>query len=70
MTFAEIEQSTKIFLIPSEISDVVESDPDSIRRQAQDNPSKLGFPVTVVGCRVKIPRAGFVFFMKYGRPAP
>lgn len=70
MSFAEIERSAKIYLIPDEIADVLEADPQTIRNQAKEDPSKLGFPVIVCGRFVKIPRAGFVYFFKYGRPAP
>lgn len=68
MTIQQIEESKKIYLIPDEIAEIMEADPASIRRQAQDDPSKLGFPVVVIGTRVKIPRAGFLFFLKYGYP--
>lgn len=67
MTLQEIENSTKNHLIPSDIAELLDCDPHSIRVQAQTNPNKLGFPVVVIGSRVKIPRQGFLFYWKYGR---
>ena len=70
MNLPEIRASKKVYLLPEDIADVIESDPNTIRRQAHDDPGKLGFPTIVLGARVKIPRAGFLYFLDYGRPAP
>ena len=37
-------------------------DSQSINLQAKEDPSKLGFPVIVMGSRVRIPKAGFIKF--------
>ena len=63
MTIDEIKASQDRWLTPAEIADVLECDPQLIRRQAQDDPSKLGFPVTVLCSRVKINRRGFLQFI-------
>ena len=63
MTLEEIRKSTKVWLTPAEIAEVVECDPQGIRDQAHRDPSLLGFPVTVVRSRTKIPRVGFLAFM-------
>lgn len=60
MTLEEIKLSDKVMLTPADISDVMRSDPQSIRKQAHENPAVLGFPVCVVGSRVKIPKAAFL----------
>jgi hypothetical protein len=70
MTLADIEKINDEFLLADDIAPLLQSNPQSIRGQAQENPAKLGFPVIVVGTHVKIPKAGFLFFMKYGRPVP
>lgn len=64
MTIDEIKQSDKRFLTPDDIKDYLEADPQSIRVQAHNDPSKLGFPVVVLGSRVKIPRKGFLKFFE------
>lgn len=68
MTLRQIRESDKIYLTAADIADIVESDASSIRRQAQEDPGKLGFPVIVIGNRVKIPREGFLYFLQYGHP--
>ena len=62
MTLDEIRGCDKVWLTPEDIADVIESQPGNIRLQAQDDPSKLGFPVTVVRSRVKINRKLFVMY--------
>ena len=62
MTLAEIKQSPAMWLTAADIAPVLECNPDAIRQQAQADPSKLGFPVVVLGTRVKIPRIPFLTF--------
>lgn len=63
MTLNEIRKSDATWLTPSDIAEVLECDPNTIRAQAQDDPSKLGFPVVVLCSRVKVNRRGFLRFM-------
>ena len=51
-------------LLPSDISDFIGADPQSIRLQARANAAALGFPVILVGNRTLIPREGFVRFCR------
>lgn len=62
MTLDEIRTSDKAFLIATDISDILGCDPHNIRLMAKQRPELLGFPVCVVGTRVKIPRVPFVQF--------
>ena len=64
MTLSEIKQSTKAFLTPAEIAEVLQCDPQIIRWQARNAPIRLGFPVVVVKSRTKIPRIPFIKFME------
>ena len=66
MTVAEIKASDSMWLTAQDIAPVLECDPNLIRRQAQDDPSKLGFPVVVLCTRVKINRKGFLEFIGEG----
>ena len=51
------------YLTPAEIAGVLGSDPQSIRVAARVEPQRLGFPVVVIGSRVKIPKAAFLRHM-------
>lgn len=64
MTLAEIKQSDKALLLPADIAEVLDCDPHSIRVAAHCDPALLGFPVCVVGNRVKIPRKPFIRFIE------
>lgn len=63
MTIEEIQSSQQRWLTAEDIAPVLECDANTIRRQAQDDPSKLGFPVSVLCSRVKINRIGFLQFL-------
>lgn len=64
MTLADIEKMHDEVLTPAQVAPVLKCVPYNINVQARDDPKKLGFPVIVVGTRVKIPRAGFLRFMR------
>lgn len=63
MTLDEIRASDKTVLTPAEVAPVLGCDPQDIRVQARMAPEKLGFNVSVIGSRVKIPKAAFLRFM-------
>lgn len=50
----------KEILTPTDVAPVLGCHPYAINLQAQRDPDLLGFPVVVVGRRVKIPKAGFL----------
>ena len=66
MTLAELEALDQEFLVPAQVAGVLGCSPFTINVQAQQDPSKLGFPVCVMGSRVKIPKQGFIHWFKYG----
>ena len=51
------------FLLIREIAPILGANPQTIRCQAQQRPEMLGFPVIVIGSRVKIPKRPFIQFM-------
>lgn len=59
-----IKQSTDAFITPAVAASVIGCDPNNIRLTAQQRPELLGFPVCVVGRRVKIPRLPFIQFVE------
>ena len=50
-------------LTPAQVAPVIGCMPYAINVQARGNPAALGFPVCVIGRRVKIPRAAFLNWM-------
>lgn len=66
MTKEEICDSNKDLLTAVDVSNVLGASPNTIRRQAHDDPDLLGFPVSVRGCMVRIPRIPFIRFMGWG----
>lgn len=64
MTLDEIRNSTKEVLTPAEVAEVLRCDPQDVRVAARQRPDLLGFNVTVVGTRVKIPRLAFIRWME------
>lgn len=67
MTLNDIERLDKPMLLATDIAPYLRCDDGLIRLQAQTEPEKLGFPVIVMGSRVKIPKEGFIYYCKYGR---
>ena len=66
MTITEIASSDKTMLTPQDIADVLGADPQTVRVTARTRPETVGFPYTLVGNRMKIPRDGFLNWF-YGR---
>ena len=63
MSLDEIRRSDKAFLTPADVAPVIGCDPHLIRIVARDAPEKLGFPVTRIGTRTKIPRVPFLRYL-------
>lgn len=64
MTFEEIKESDKDFIFADDVKDVICVSPNALRKQAHEDPSKLGFPVMVCGTKVRIPRKAFIKFIE------
>lgn len=64
MTLQDIEKMDVDILLPSQVAAVLGCGQYSINVQARDNPASFGFPVIKIGSRVRIPREGFIRFMK------
>ena len=64
MTLEEIKAIDREYLLPREVGAVLGTDGQSIRVWARQRPEELGFPVIVVKSRVKIPKEGFINFMR------
>jgi hypothetical protein len=63
-TLKDIEAIPKDFLTPADVAGYLGCNPNSIRVQAHQDKSQLGFPVIVAGTRIKIPKTAFIHFMR------
>lgn len=64
MTLDDIRAIPREYLLPSEVAAVLRCDPNGIRLWARVKPEALGFPVIVIGHRVRIPKQGFIDYMR------
>ena len=60
----ELEAMTDEILTCQQVAIVLKASPATIHKQAVECPERLGFPVIVMGSRVKIPRKAFIAFLK------
>lgn len=60
----EISALPREWLTCEQVSGVLNCNPYALHIQAVKDQSKLGFPVVVIGNRVKIPKDAFVAFMR------
>lgn len=64
MTIKDLEANPSEILHASDIAPLLGVHPQSIRAQAQQNVRNLGFPCSVIGTRVLIPKDGFISWWK------
>ena len=64
MTLQEGKNMDKEVITPAIAAKVINCDPHYIRVAAHNRPELLGFPVTLIGSRVKIPRLAFIRYME------
>lgn len=60
MTLEELRNMDAVFITPKIAAQFLKCNPHLIRVQAKTNPAALGFPVTVLKSRTKIPRLPFI----------
>lgn len=66
MTLTEIINSDKDFLVPADVAEVLGCKAYSVNLQAHKDIGKLGFPASLIGTRVRIPRLGFINWITGG----
>ena len=64
MSLDDLKRLDREFLTPAQVADVLGCDPQGIRVWARQRPEGLGFPVCLVGSRIKIPRRAFIAWME------
>ena len=62
---ARIAGSEKEMLSPADVAPVLGCNPYAINVMAKADPARLGFPVCMIGNRVKIPRRAFLRWAGY-----
>lgn len=70
MDLHDIEKIDREYLLPREVAEVLGADPQDIRVQAKQDASRLGFPVVIIGSRLKIPKQPFINFFRGKTEAP
>ena len=60
MNLDNLKRIDREWLLACEVAPVLGTDPHSIRVAARLAPERLGFPVCIIGSRVKIPRKPFI----------
>ena len=60
LTICDLEAMTRETISPCEASEIIGCNPQVLRIQARQAPQALGFPVIVMGTRVRIPRRAFL----------
>lgn len=63
MTIQELIACEDDFVYPDDVCKILGCDPHRIRLTAKANPRLLGFPVTVIGTRVRIWRVPFLRYI-------
>lgn len=64
MTLDDLRRVDRAYLLAREVAPILGTDPHSVRVAARVAPDRLGFPVCVIGSRVKIPRRAFIAWME------
>ena len=70
MRLQEIAASGKEMLSPADVAGVLGCNPYAINVMAKTEPKRLGFPVCMIGNRVKIPRRAFLSWAGYEPQTP
>ena len=64
MTLEELESLPVSVLTCAQIAPILQANAYTIHETAIQRPGLLGFPVVVMGRRVKIPKAAFIRYMR------
>lgn len=66
MTLQDLEAMDREMLLPAEVASVLGCDQFNFTLQARADAGKLGFPVCIIGKRVRTPRRAFINWLKNG----
>lgn len=63
MTLDDLKRLDREFLTPAQVAEVLNCSAQGVRIWSRQRPEQLGFPVCIIGSRIKIPRRPFLRFM-------
>ena len=66
MTLEALEALERETLLPAEVAAVLGCNAYNFTLQAREDAGQLGFPVCIIGNRVRTPRRAFIHWLKYG----
>lgn len=66
MTLEDIKNMDAVTITAAVAAPIIGASPHSIRVAAHREPQSIGFPVIVMGSRVRIPRKPFIEFVESG----
>ena len=64
MTLDDLKRIDREFLTPAQVADILNCSAHGVRIWARQRPEQLGFPVCIIGTRVRIPKRPFIQFME------
>lgn len=67
-TIQYYQSLSRAYILPEEAAKLLGCTPQSVRTAARLRPELLGFPVNIMGNRVRIPRVPFLAFL-FGKEA-
>lgn len=66
MTLEELKNAEAATVNIADIAEILGCTPQTIRVAARQRPDLLGFPIIIMGSRVRIPRIPFIQFIEGG----
>ena len=64
MSLDDLKRIDREFLTPAQVAEILNCSAHGVRIWARQRPEQLGFPVCIIGTRVRIPKRPFIRFME------
>ena len=64
MSLDDLKRLDREVLTPTQVADLLNCSAHGVRSWARQRPEQLGFPVCIIGTRVRIPKRPFIQFME------
>ena len=64
MGLDDLKRIDREFLTPAQVAEILNCSAHGVRVWARQRPEQLGFPVCIIGTRVRIPKRPFIQFME------
>lgn len=66
MTWQELKESDKLFVTADDVSEVLNCDPQTLRLAVRERKDLVGFPCSMIGKTLRIPRQAFIKWVEGG----